>query len=218
MRKSLALFALAAVNVTALHAAESAFPRPPLFFKEVWKQTPKPDQHPATQQSVANPNLELKLYVPAGELLLTGDAGNENNPIHLWSGMCTSPCAHGAAREEQLRRSHAARAPALEHQDVRLPPGAADREARGWHLARRRSGRRAPRATGSSARCPFADLHWVKLDIARVVTTGPFVQNVDLSKVDEIGFADLMPGSGHGPGGWSDVAELEVYAKSVPRK
>ncbi len=64
----------------------------------------------------------------------------------------------------------------------------------------------------------FADLHWVKLDIARVVTTGPVVPNVDLSKVDEIRFADLMPGGGHGPGGWSDVAELEVYAKSVPRK
>jgi hypothetical protein len=27
-----------------------------------------------------------------------------------------------------------------------------------------------------------------------------------------------MPGSGHGPGGWSDVAEFEVYARAVPRK
>ena len=62
-----------------------------------------------------------------------------------------------------------------------------------------------------------SDLRWLKLDIARVVTTGNFVDKVDLSKVDEIGFADLMPGSGHGPGGWVDVAQIEVYARSVPR-
>jgi hypothetical protein len=49
------------------------------------------------------------------------------------------------------------------------------------------------------------------------VTTGTLVEHVDLSKVDEIGFIDLMPGSGHGPGGWSDVAQIEVYAKAVPR-
>ena len=64
----------------------------------------------------------------------------------------------------------------------------------------------------------FSDLRWVKLDIARVVTTGPFVEKVDLTKVDEIGFADLMPSSGHGPGGWSDVAQVEVYGKAVARK
>jgi len=40
---------------------------------------------------------------------------------------------------------------------------------------------------------------------------------VDLSKVDEIGFADLMPGSGHGAGGWVDVAQIEVYGKPVAR-
>jgi len=30
---------------------------------------------------------------------------------------------------------------------------------------------------------------------------GGWVNEPDLRKVDEIGFADLMPGSGHGPGG-----------------
>ncbi len=64
---------------------------------------------------------------------------------------------------------------------------------------------------------PFADLHWMKLDVARVVVTGALLEKVDLSQVDEIGFADLMPGSGHGPGGWSDVAQIEVYGKPVPR-
>jgi hypothetical protein len=40
---------------------------------------------------------------------------------------------------------------------------------------------------------------------------------MDLSKVDEIGFTDLMPGSGHGDGGYSDLGWIEVYGKPVPR-
>ena len=40
---------------------------------------------------------------------------------------------------------------------------------------------------------------------------------VDLSKVDEVGFADLMPGSGHGAGGYVNVASFEVYGKPVKR-
>jgi hypothetical protein len=41
---------------------------------------------------------------------------------------------------------------------------------------------------------------------------------VDLSRVDEIGFGDLTPGSGHGTGGYSDVAWIEVYGKPVKRE
>jgi catechol 2,3-dioxygenase-like lactoylglutathione lyase family enzyme len=41
---------------------------------------------------------------------------------------------------------------------------------------------------------------------------------VDLSKVDAVGFADLTPGSGHGTGGYSDVAWIEVYGKPVKRE
>jgi hypothetical protein len=60
-------------------------------------------------------------------------------------------------------------------------------------------------------------VRWLKLDAERLVTTGNFVDKPDLSKVDEVGFVDLMPASGHGPGGWSDVAQIEVYGKPVPR-
>ena len=34
---------------------------------------------------------------------------------------------------------------------------------------------------------------------------------------DEIGYVDLIPGSGHGAGGWSDVGAIEVYANAVKR-
>jgi hypothetical protein len=62
-----------------------------------------------------------------------------------------------------------------------------------------------------------SDVRWLRVDPARMVTSGTWINNPDLSKIDEIGFADLMPSSGHGPGGWADVGKVEVFAKSVPR-
>jgi hypothetical protein len=192
--------------------------RPALFFKEEWKQNDKNDEHPATQAAVASPNLELQMYGQGKDLQITGRAGDENNPIHLWSGNCTSPCAAtlrdktnfadltGLARirwNTKMSGFHQIRP------IVKLADGT-------WLIG--------DRAEGSSTRdwifseFNVSDLRWLKLDIARVVTTGNFVDKVDLSRVDEIGFADLMPGSGHGPGGWVDVAQIEVYAKPVPRQ
>ena len=63
-----------------------------------------------------------------------------------------------------------------------------------------------------------ADVHWLKLDPERLVTTGNIVASPDLSRVDEVGFVDLIPASGHGPGGGSDVAQIEVYGKAVARR
>jgi hypothetical protein len=192
--------------------------RPPLFFKEEWRQNEKNDEHPATEEAIGNPNLELKLYGPSGkELQITGRAGDENNPIHLWSGLCTSPCAIGLRDKNSYadltglaRIRWNTKMSGFHHirPIVKLADGT-------WLIA--------DRAEGSSTRdwifseFNTAELRWMKLDIARVVTTGNLLEKVDLSKVDEIGFADLMPGSGHGAGGWVDVAQIEVYAKPVSR-
>ena len=78
------------------------------------------------------------------------------------------------------------------------------------------------RASGPSADfneidTSISDVRWLKLDIDRVVAVGVWVEHPNLAKVDEVGFADLMPGSGHGQGGWSDVAQIEVYGKPVNR-
>ncbi len=191
--------------------------RPALFFKEEWKQNEKNDEHPVTQASVASADLDLKLYGPTGkEIQLTGRANDENNPIHVWTGMCTSPCAlafrhkanmadlTGLARirwNTKMSGFHQVRP------IVKLADGT-------WLVGDRADG---TIADWNVSEVNLSELRWLKLDIERVVTTGNFVSNVDLSKVDEIGFADLMPSSGHGPGGWSDVAQFEVYADAVPR-
>ena len=191
--------------------------RPPLFLKEEWKQTPANDEHPVSQASIANPNLELKLYGPSSkEIQLTGRAGDENNPIHVWTGMCTTPCAV-ALRDKAsfadlsgLARIRWNTKTSGFHQIrpiVKLADGT-------WLIGDRTDG------TTRDWLYPefnLADVRWLRLDIERVVTTGNFVEQVDLSKVDEIGFADLIPGSGHGPGGWVDVAQIEVYGKPVAR-
>ena len=72
------------------------------------------------------------------------------------------------------------------------------------------------------------NIRWIQLDPEHVLTvppgqasgnpnTGIWVTNPDLSKIDEIGFADLIPGSGHGQGGYIQLGGIEVYGKTVAR-
>jgi hypothetical protein len=190
--------------------------RPPLFFREEWQQSAKGGEHPVDAGSVGNADLALSMHVPAGEILLTGAAGDETNPTHLWMGMCTTPCAATLKSKSQLadltglaRIRWNTKMSGL-HQVrplVKLADGT-------WLVGDVAQGSTRDWLVNEIA---FAEVRWMKLDIARVVTTGTVMEKVDLSRVEEIGFADLMPGSGHGPGGWSDVAQIEVYAKAVPR-
>ena len=190
--------------------------RPPLFFREEWKQSAKGGEHPVTAESIGNSDLELQQHVPAGEILLTGIAGDENNPIHLWTGMCTTPCAASfRSRSRLLDLSGLARirwnTKMSGYHQIRPIVKLADGT---WLVG--------DQAVGSTrdwllSEIAFADLHWMKLDIARVVATGTVLEKVDLTRVEAVGFADLMPGSGHGPGGWSDVAQVEVYGNAVAR-
>jgi hypothetical protein len=63
----------------------------------------------------------------------------------------------------------------------------------------------------------LAQVRWLVLDPATLTTKGTLLPEVDLSKVDEVGFVDLTPGSGHGFGGFSNVGWIEVYGTAVPR-
>ncbi len=196
---------------------KGAAARPPLFFREEWKQTPQGGEHALMPESVGNPDLTLQFVGPtAKELLLTGAAGDENNPIHVWTGMCTTPCAFTLKHKNSyadltgLARVRLVSKMSGFHQ-VRPLIKTAD----GIWLV-------GDRAEGSltdwiETEFNFSEVRWLRVDPMRMVTTGTWVNNPDLSKVDEIGFADLMPSSGHGPGGWADVGKIEVYAKAVPR-
>ena len=192
--------------------------RPELVFKEDWRDGSVKGEHPVMADNLANPNLELKLYGPSGkEIQETGTPGDENNPPHLWTGLCTSPCAatfkdknnyvdlSGLGRirwQTKVSGFHRVR-PVLKLADGTMLVGdRADGVITDWLVSE----------------VVVADAKWLKLDAERVVTTGTWVEHPDLTKVDEVGFADLHPGSGHGQGGWVDVADVAVYGKAVPRK
>jgi hypothetical protein len=147
---------------------------------------------------------------------MSGAAGDELNPIHVWTGMCTTPCAVALRHKTSfadlsgLARLRWNTKVSGFHQIrpiVKLADGAwlvgdhTDGTVRDWLVTE----------------FSFGDIRWMRLDITRLVTTGTILDKADLSKVDEIGFVDLMPSSGHGQGGWSDVAQIEVYGTPVPR-
>ncbi len=68
-------------------------------------------------------------------------------------------------------------------------------------------------------------IRWLKLDPVRIVTTGRYYGpggetlwvTPDLHRVDEVGFADLVPGSGHAAPGSSNMATFEVFGTAVAR-
>jgi hypothetical protein len=213
-----------AMGATGAMAQEAGRPvpmRPPLFFGESWKSlsTP-PDDHnawPASQGGVSNPSLELTLYGASGkEIQLVAGRGNVV-PHNLWTGTTTSPSA-AALRDRTNFVDLSAPLAKIRwvvrtsgfHQAwpiVRLADGT-------WLVGDRPSGLQAD---FNEHEITPSDLRWLKLDIARVVTVGTWIDHPNLTKVDSVGFADLMPGSGHGAGGYINVGRIEVYGTPVKR-
>jgi hypothetical protein len=202
---------------------------PPLFFKEAWQLTGPPHAIAPGEVVVANPNLEFRLYGPSAtasdpnkRIWISGPPG----PPNIWTGMCTTPFAAtlrdknnyvdltGLAKVRWTTRAsgfHAVR-PLIKLMDGTFLVG---------------DHAEASTTTFLESEFAFAGLRWMKLDINRIVTIGRYgpvgeasnwADAPDLSKVDEVGFVDLMPGSGHGSGGYVNVASFEVYGRPVKRE
>ena len=197
--------------------------RPPLFFSEGWKALPTPaDDHgawPASQAGVASPNLELTLHGASGkEIQLVSVRGSADvYPLNLWTGTTTSPTAatlrdgnnyvdlsNPLAKIRWVVRTSGFH---QIHPVVRLADGT-------WLVGDHATG---PELDFNTSDVSIAGLRWLELDIERVVAVGNWIEHPDLRKVDEVGFADLMPGSGHGPGGYVNVGRIEVYGAPVAR-
>jgi hypothetical protein len=147
-------------------------------------------------------------------------AGQPTDPPNLWTGVCQTPVAvtlrdrsnyvdlTGLARIRWVTRVsgfHVVRP------IVKLADGS-------WFVGDYGEG--APSANSTlflESEFAVSSVRWLPLDIARVVTVGQAWVSPDLSRVDEVGFADLLPGSGHGWGGFVNVGRIEVYGKTVKR-
>jgi hypothetical protein len=195
---------------------------PPLFFREAWKRPPytgelNDENRRITQDAVTSQNLELKLYgTDARNVLIAGTAvGDPLAPLNVWTGLAASPVAvtlrdrtqyldlTGNARVRWVTRASSLH---VLHPVVKLADGTL---LVGDHTD-------APPNEFLQSEFSFARMRWFKLDPVKVITTVE-VTNPDLGKVDEVGFADLMPGGGHGTAGWINVGPWELYAKPVKR-
>jgi hypothetical protein len=201
---------------------------PPLFFTETWKQTGL--ERNVDNDVLTNTNLELHLYGPTSKQIQIAPTtpNTRQDPPNLWTGICDGPVAAtlrdknnyvdltGRAKVRWQTRSagfHVVR-PVL-----KLADGT-------WLIGDHADG---DGNTENFIETEFsiAAVHWLRLDIATVTTVhadrqkppeiGRWVEKPDLSRVDEIGFADLMPGSGHGWGGFVNVGRIDVYGAPVRR-
>jgi len=214
------LFGLLFIGAASALYAQQAGPRGggrgaaqpiPLFFKETWKDFS--GNVPLTQDFVTNVDLQLTLYGQGKEDF---NITNEGNTPHIWTGLCASSCAltlshkdsyvdlTGKARVRWYTKTsgfHEVR-PVLKLADGTFLIGDYfDAHTFDYHVSE----------------FYISEVRWLRLDMPKVQTKGNLLDKVDLSKVEAIGFADLTPGSGHGTGGYSDVAWIEVYGKPVKK-
>ena len=183
-----------------------------LVFKETWKDFS--GNVPLTQAFVLNPDLQLNMYGAGKEDF---NITNEGNVPHIWTGLCASSCALTLSHKESfvdLTGKAKIRwfTKTSGFHEIRLVLKLADGT---WLI-----GDHVDANTFDYHESEFflAEVRWLKLDMPKVQTKGTLLDKADLSKVDAIGFADLTPGSGHGTGGYSDVAWIEVYGKAVKRE
>lgn len=211
-----ALLASSTIAWSAEPPGRAPAPRPGLFWEEVWEME-NPGEHPLTQADVANPDLVLKIYGLKGEegIMINGVQGSDTNPPHTWSGVCGAGCTF-----------------AFSHRDSYADLGGAARimvqsKTSGFHkihpFVKLADGTTwvGDFEFGQTADFLFTEfrldgMKWLTFNTETGVTRGN-LQEIDLSRVDEIGFTDLQPGAGHGNGGWSDVGAIRVFASAVPR-
>ena len=186
--------------------------RPALFFREDWKEIPAAT--PVTQKHVANKDLILSLYGPGRDSIKKSHHDSPaDDPYYIWSGTCLGNWAvtlknsssyvdltsYGKilwrSKQSGLRCLH----PVLKLADgTWLVGNLGDCMSSDWRITE----------------FNISDINWYSLNIKTIIE-GKTVIKPDLSKVDEIGFTDLMPG------GVSDACSrldwIEVYGKPVKR-
>jgi hypothetical protein len=186
--------------------------RPGLFFREDWKEIPAAT--PVTQEHVINKNLTLVLYGPGCDSIKKSHHETPaDDPYYIWSGTCTGNWALTLKHTNSfvdltgyskiLWRSKQAGLRCL-HIILKLADGTwlvssqGDCLSKDWRVNE----------------FNIMDITWYTLNIKSIVEVKP-VKDPDLSKVDEIGFTDLMPGGGSDA--CSRLDWIEVYGKPVSR-
>jgi hypothetical protein len=239
----LAISAAAGVPVEAAQPPAPAYVpedhRPPLFFRETF---PLPEDRSVnwhlnpSQTPLSNSNLQFKQYGEIqtstrphdtkapdhGGLELVRRPSPKDDPTFVYWGSCFKPCAFTLRdKTNAIDLTGMAKIKWRSWQTgfhelrpiVKLADGT-------WLV-----GDYVERAAGDWNEREFAvlDIRWKRFSAEKVVTAmeDAWVQNPDLSKVDEIGVADLMPGNvaenGHGRASTARLDWIEVWGVPVKR-
>jgi len=199
-----------------------------LVYKVEWvRPASQTAQVAVAQENIADSNLEMKQYGAGKQVLTSGNPGSATAPFSVWTGECEGPFAitfrHKSNYLDLTGLSKIRWVTKTSGFHVVRP---VVKLADGTVLVGEHSEGHVPMLTQTEF--SLSGMRWIKLDPARVVTVNSgdlsrgaaneiWFLNPDLSKVDEFGFADLMPASGHGTGGYVHVAGIEVFGKPVPR-
>lgn len=186
--------------------------RPPLFFREDWKETPAAT--PVTAAHLSNPKLQLALYGPGKEgIKKSHHDAPKDDPYYIWDGTCAGNCAI-ALRDKSAFVDLTGlakirwRTKETGFRELRLIL----KLGNGMWLVSDYAER--PSSDWRETEFAIADVRWRRLDIKTVVE-GAWVEKPDLSKVDEIGWTDLATGGGTPAS--SRVDWIEVYGSAGAR-
>ena len=186
--------------------------RPSLFFREDFVEISAAT--PVTQEHIVNKILILGLYGPGCDSIKKSHHDTPaDDPYYIWSGLCLGNWAVTLKNTKSyvdltgyakiLWRSKQAGLRCV-HLVLKLADGTwlvstqGDCISKDWRINE----------------FNIMDLNWYTLNIKSVIEIKP-IKDPDLSKVDEIGFTDLMPGGGSDS--CSRLDWIEVYGKAVSR-
>ena len=224
--KTLLIAAMLSASSTAAEQGRGAGqpPAPQLLFNITLQNETR---LPLTQSSITTPNVDLQLYGDGKNIIVA--VGQGANLPRLFFGLCKGPCGFTLRDKTNyfdLRGRANIKFTTIVSGFHRVRP--IIKLADGTLLI-------GDQAEGSVAdyhpyQISFSECRWLRLDPVRGVTLGTWVENPDLSKVDEVGYFDVIPGSGvHTEGlavekqpappvgGWIAVSSFELWAQRIAR-
>jgi len=228
MKRNTRITALTALffSLTVSSISAQAPAAPELLFKLTLQNDMR---LPLGEDSITTPNVDLHLYGDGKNIIVA--VGKGANFPRLFFGLCEKPCGFTLRDRNtyfDLRGRANIKFTTIVSGFHRVRP--IIKLADGTLLI-------GDQAEGSTAdyhpyEISFSDCRWLKLDPVRGVTLGgSWVENPDLSKVEEVGYFDVIPGSGAHTeglpvekqpappvGGWIAVSSFELWGQPVSRK
>ena len=196
----------------ALTAAALAQERPGLLWREDFKETPA--AIPVTQEHIANPDVLLTRHGPAaGKIKKSHHDRPADDPFYVWSGDCDGSWAvsllHRSQQSDLTGQAKIRwRAKHSGFRQLRILLKLADGK---WIISDQSDDESSDWRVREFM---IADLRWRTFDPVKCVD-GRWAAPPDLSRVEEVGFTDLMPGGGTPAS--SRLDWIEVYGRGVTR-